>query len=57
MIYHYDERTGCPVAKLFYDKGFDNIYLVSGGVEEFAAQYPEFCEGEKIPMMEPRQKK
>jgi len=35
-VYHFDERLGIPVAKLFFDKGYDNVFLVSGGVEEFA---------------------
>ena len=49
VVYHTDERNGIPIAKLFYDKGFDNIFLVSGGIEEFVAQFPEFCEGENVP--------
>ena len=49
IIYNFDERTGIPVAKMFYDKGYDNIYLMTGGIEEFAHKYHDFVEGEKIP--------
>jgi len=38
-----------PIGKLFFDKGFDNIFLVSGGIEDFVAQFPQFCEGEAVP--------
>jgi centrosomal protein CEP41 len=36
IVYHFDERLGIPVAKLFFDKGYDNVFLVSGGIEEFS---------------------
>jgi len=29
-----------PIGMLFFDKGYDNIYLVSGGIEEFVAKFP-----------------
>ncbi len=34
-------------AKLFTEKGFDNIYLLSGGFESFAEQFPGLLEGKK----------
>ena len=45
MIYIEDERKGVDCAKLFTEKGFDNIYLLSGGFEGFAEHFPEFLEG------------
>jgi len=30
------------------DKGFKNVYLLSGGFEEFAARFPKFLEGKKV---------
>ena len=47
MIYLSDERKGVEYAKLFTEKGFDNIYLLSGGFEEFAEKYPKLLEGKK----------
>jgi hypothetical protein len=29
------------------DKGFSNVYLLSGGFEEFAVQFPKLLEGKK----------
>lgn len=36
-------------AKLFFEKGFDNIYLLTGGLEEFHSHHPDFVEGKDIP--------
>ena len=49
IIYNFDERTGIPVASIFYDKGYDNIYLMSGGIEEFVQLHHHLVEGEKVP--------
>ena len=49
IIYHWDERKGVVLCKLFFDKGYDNVFLVNGGIEAFVELYPEFCEGDKVP--------
>ena len=40
VVYHSDERHGVLQSKVIFEKGFDNIYLLSGGLcifeEEFA---------------------
>ena len=41
-------------AKLFVDRGTDNIFLLSGGLMEFAAEYPSFVEGELPPSLSPK---
>jgi hypothetical protein len=28
-----DERKGTAVATMFFEKGYENIYLLSGGIE------------------------
>ena len=28
-----DERKGCQAANLFVEKGYDNVFLLSGGIE------------------------
>lgn len=45
IIYAKDERSGIPYATLLSQKGFENIYFLSGGIEDFVENYPEFCDG------------
>lgn len=45
IVYHNDERNGTPYAGLLFQKGYDNIYFLSGGIEDFVKRYPEFVEG------------
>ena len=45
IVYCDDERVSRDAAKLFVDRGTDNIFLLSGGLGEFALEYPEFVEG------------
>ena len=45
ILYHYDERNGIPYANTFFQKGYDNVYFLSGGIEEFAKNYPDHLEG------------
>jgi len=40
-----DERISKDVAKTLVDRGTDNVYLLTGGIDEFAAEYPAFIEG------------
>lgn len=47
IVYHNDERNGVPYAGLLFQKGYDNIYFLSGGIEEFIKKYPEYTEGPK----------
>ena len=45
IIYTNDERTGCPAASLLSEKGYDNVYLLSGGIEAFLEDFPGLVEG------------
>lgn len=45
IVYCDDERISCDAAKMLVDRGTDNIYCLSGGLVEFAPQYPAFIEG------------
>ena len=45
ILYHNDERNGIPYANNFFQKGYDNVYFLSGGIEEFAKNFPEHLEG------------
>ena len=33
IIYMYDERKGSAAATLMTEKGYDNVYLLSGGID------------------------
>ena len=45
ILYHSDERNGVPYANLLFQKGYDNVFFLSGGIEEFMKKYPEYLEG------------
>jgi len=40
-----DEKTSRESAKVLVDRGVDNVFLLTGGINEFAYDYPEFIEG------------
>jgi len=31
IVYHIDEKAGVQFANLFFERGFDNIFLLTGG--------------------------
>jgi len=37
VVYDLDERLAKPAATTFVEKGFENVYLLTGGLERFAA--------------------
>ena len=45
----YDERSGTHYAKILHEKGFDNVYLLSGGIEKFYETFHEHVEGTDLP--------
>ena len=49
IVYMYDERSGVAAAKLLYEKGYDNVFLLSGGIEEFLQENGDFVEGKNVP--------
>ena len=49
VIYMNDERKGTAVAQIFFEKGYENVYLISGGVEQFVEEFPDLVEGTSIP--------
>jgi len=50
VIYLSDERKGTQYAQLFYEKGYENIYLLSGGIEQFLEEFPHLVEGRNVPI-------
>ena len=49
IVYTLDERSGIESAQKLSTKGFENIYLLSGGLEEFSKQYCQYLEGTNPP--------
>ena len=49
IVYMQDERKGTQYAQLFYEKGYENIYLLSGGIENFLEEFPQLVEGRSVP--------
>lgn len=47
----YDERTGTHNAKILFEKGFDNVCLLSGGIDKFYENHHELVEGSELPPM------
>eukprot|EP01029_Cantina_marsupialis_P028027 TRINITY_DN774339_c0_g1_i1.p1 TRINITY_DN774339_c0_g1~~TRINITY_DN774339_c0_g1_i1.p1 ORF type:complete len:244 (+),score=51.70 TRINITY_DN774339_c0_g1_i1:48-779(+) len=46
VICDADERIAIGAAKQFVEKGFDNIFLLTGGVLNFGAAHPQYIEGD-----------
>ena len=40
VVYHEDERHGILQSRIIFEKGFDNIYLLSGGIYIFEKEHP-----------------
>lgn len=49
VVYLDNERQGTQVAKKLTEKGFGNIYLLTGGIQQFFIDYPDLVEGTNIP--------
>jgi len=50
ILYMSDERNGTKVAQAFAEKGFENTYLLSGGIEGFLEDFTDLVEGRQIPV-------
>ena len=49
IVYMGDERKGCQAANLFVEKGYDNVFLLSGGIEQFNEEFHHLVEGREVP--------
>lgn len=45
IVYMNDERIGSEVAKKLVEKGFENVFLLSGGIEQFLEEFTGLVEG------------
>lgn len=48
-MYAEDERHGTHLANIIFEKGFDNIYLLTGSISVFTFENPHLTEGSDIP--------
>lgn len=51
IIYMQDERKGTTVAQVFFEKGYENVYLLSGGIDQFLEDFHEHVEGRSVPLV------
>ena len=49
IVFNDNERHGTQVAKVLTEKGFGNIYLLTGGIQAFFIDYPDLIDGNEIP--------
>jgi len=52
-----DERLGSHYSKVLHEKGFDNIFLLSGGLEKFVELHSSCVEGANVPDFTKKAKK
>ena len=50
IIYMNDERQGTQYAQILAEKGYENVFLLSGGIEAFLEDFTELVEGKQVPM-------
>jgi len=44
VVYCDDERHGILLARVIFEKGFDNVYLLSGGYHIFSEEFPQLID-------------
>lgn len=49
IVYGFDERTSVEPAQKLAMKGFENVFLLSGGIEEFGQRFTRYLEGLRLP--------
>jgi centrosomal protein CEP41 len=50
IIYALDERQGTELALKMVEKGFENTFLLSGGIEKFLEECTDLVEGTNVPI-------
>ena len=49
VVYSHDERNGTQAARIIFEKGYDNVYLLTGQVSVFAYENIDLLDGTDIP--------
>lgn len=45
----HDERKGSAAANLMSEKGYENVFLLSGGIDQFNEEFHNLIEGRDVP--------
>ena len=45
IVYTFDERPGVEAARQFAERDYHNVFLLSGGIEEFCKTFPHLIDG------------
>ena len=51
ICYVSDERNGIQAARAMVDRGYENTFLLTGGIEKFIEDFPSLIEGSNIPQL------
>lgn len=49
ILYDLDEKTAPQTAHVLVQRGFDNVYVLTGGLVDYADLYPDHIEGIALP--------
>ena len=49
IIYMGDERKGTAAATLMTEKGYENVFLLSGGIDGFNEEFHHLIQGREVP--------
>lgn len=52
ILYHEFEKDGIPYITILTERGFDNVFLLSGGLQEFMPAFPHLLSGKNVPHIE-----
>lgn len=50
IVYHNDEKKSLEPATVLYEKGYDNLFLLTGGLEKFIQPYHDLLVGSDVPL-------
>lgn len=45
ILYDMEEKEAAPAATMFTEKGWTNVFMLSGGLKAFAEKHPFYVEG------------
>ena len=52
FVYHDFEKSGIQYINILGERGYENVFLLSGGIEDFMMSYGNLIEGKNIPKCE-----
>ena len=55
VVYHFDEKPGIEYTTQLGEKGYDNLFLLNGGIEGFGQEVQEGLEGKDVPVFKKKE--